>query len=155
MGEERYNNQPQDGAGGTVVGATSRMTTTVGTAPPPTTDCGATTTDDGLDCAGSWNHGKVKTTDVVFADGRSEDDDPREGDCCVTGAVDAPDWLKTTMREQTLELVSALPVITRHFSPKRRRILGPSRESRRESSDDSAEGEDNNQLLDFLRRRQV
>jgi hypothetical protein len=30
MGEERYNNQPQDGVGGTVVGAAVTMMTTVG-----------------------------------------------------------------------------------------------------------------------------
>ena len=101
MGEERNNNQPQDGAGGTVVGAMVTTTTTVLTSPPPTTDCGATTTDNGSDCGGSRDHGEAKTTDVVVTDSRSEDDDLGEGDRPVTGAVNALDYLTTTMHERT------------------------------------------------------
>ena len=84
----------------------------------------------------------MKTTDDVVTNNRSEEDDLQEGDRRATEAVDALNWLTTTIY-----------VGVRHPSPKRRRIAGPSIESRRESSDDSAEGEDNNQLLVFLRRR--
>jgi len=69
MGEERYNNQPQDGARGTVVGAAAATMMTVGTAPPPMTDCGAMMADDGSNCGGSQDCGEAKTTDVVVADG--------------------------------------------------------------------------------------
>ncbi len=55
----------------------------------------------------------------------------------------------TTTRKQILVLapmsasaptVAAMKAITCHPSPKRRRIAGPSRKSRRKSSDNSAEG---------------
>jgi len=126
--------------GGAAVGAAATTTTTVGTAPLPTTDCSATTMDNGSDCGGSWDHGDAKTTDVVVTDGQSEDDDPREGDRHTTGAVYALEWLTTTMHEQTLASALASMVIACHPLPKRRRITGPSRDLRRKSSDESAEG---------------
>jgi len=36
-------------------------------------------------------------TDDVVTNNRSEDDDPREGDHRATGAVDALNWLTTTV----------------------------------------------------------
>jgi hypothetical protein len=62
---------------------------------------GATTTDDGSDCGESRDHGEAKTTDVVVTDSRSEDDDLGEGNRPVTGAVNALDYLTTTMHERT------------------------------------------------------
>ena len=133
--------------------------TTVGTVPLPTTDCGTTTVDGGSDHGGSW----------VGKDGgrrhrptASEDDDPREGNHHAKGEVDALDYsngrgiagastLTMMMRERTLASASARTAIARHFLPKRRRIAGPSRESRRKSLDDSAEGEDNNQQMTGVR----
>ena len=74
--------------GGAAVGAAATAMTTVGSAPLPTTDCSATTMDNGSDCGGSWDHSDAKTTDVVVADGQSEDDDP--------GRVIVTQWGRST-----------------------------------------------------------
>ena len=79
---------------GTVVGATVTTMMTVVTTPPPTTDCGMTTMDNWLDRGGSWDHGEVKTTDVIIADGQSE-----EGDRRAMGAVNPLNHLTTMMHE--------------------------------------------------------
>ena len=121
MGEERHNNQPQKGGGVSVV-RTAATTTTVGTVPLPTMDCGATTADDGSNRGGSRDHGKAKTAPRL-----------RRGErYCQHYDVD-----KMT-REQTLALASAPAAIARYPLPKR---VAP-REFRH-----SAEGEDNSRGL--------
>jgi len=102
MGEERHNNQPQKGGGVSVV-RTAATTTTVGMVPLPTTDCGATTADDGSNRGGSRDHGKAKTAPRL-----------RRGErYCQHYDVD-----KMT-REQTLALASAPAAIACYPLPKR------------------------------------
>jgi len=91
----------------------------------------------------------------LVADGQSKDDNPLGADRHATGTVDALDCgegkgiagtttammtTMTTTRKQAL--AAARTAIARCPSPKRRRIVRPSHESRRESSENSAEGED-------------
>ena len=89
--------------GGVSVVRTAATTTTVGTVPLPTTDCGATTADDGSNRGGSRDHGKAKTAPRL-----------RRGErYCQHYDVD-----KMT-REQTLALASAPAAIARYPLPKR------------------------------------